>query len=116
MVQAAFEGNELVPLSVAGAVAYFELSGLNGRRGTEENLCDMIDLAVIALSNLAPILRADARGGGAVMSAAQVEELLLSPIQEGRQAPDLEPFYIRRSDLHAAIADLRKAAARRQAA
>ncbi|HET9405464.1 MAG TPA: hypothetical protein VFO57_12860, partial [Burkholderiales bacterium] len=71
-----------------------------------------IDLAVIALSHVAPIHRRST-AGTSVMSAAQVEELLLSPIRQGRQVPDLEPFYIRRSDLHAAIADLRKSAARR---
>ena len=111
MAQVRSQENELVPLSVAGSVAYFELAGATGPAGTEA-LRDVIDLAVIALSHVVPIHRRSAEGT-TVLSAQQVEELLLSPIREGRQVPDLEPFYIRRGDLHAAIADLRKSAARR---
>jgi hypothetical protein len=102
--------SELVPLSVAAALAYFELTGVKGPAGSEEHLRDVIDLAVVALSHAAPILRRSADGHSApsVMSAAQVEQLLFIPIREGRQAPDLEAFYIRQGDLHAAITHFRK--------
>lgn len=102
--------SDLVPLAVAAALAYFELTGVKGQVGSDEHLRDVIDLAVVALSHAAPILRRSADGDSApsVMSATQVEQLLFIPIRQGRQAPDLEPFYIRQHDLHAAITHFRK--------
>jgi len=101
--------HELVPLSAAASLAYFELTEVRGELGSEENLGDVIELVAIALSQLAPIRAQSPRGGGetSVLSPAQVKELLFSPIREGRPVPNLENFYIRRADLHAAISSLR---------
>jgi hypothetical protein len=110
MAEIRLQESELVPLSVAASLAYFELTGVKGQAGSEEHLRDVIDLAVVALSHAAPIHRRNADGDSSpsVMSATQVEQLLFIPIREGREAPDLEPFYIRRSDLHAVITSFRK--------
>lgn len=77
--------------------------------GTDEHLRDVLDLAVVALSYVAPILRESDDGGGtSVLSSTQVEQLLSEPIREGKPSPDLDRFFIRRSDLYDAIASLRR--------
>lgn len=100
---------DLIPLSVAASVAYFDLARMRGSAATEEHLRDGLELAVVALSHVAPIHRLSAPGGTAdLLSSTQVEQLLFAPIRRGKQAPDLDAFFIRRSDLHAAIATLRR--------
>ena len=42
------------------------------------------------------------------LSEVEVEELLLAPIRRGTKPPNLDCLYIRRSDLQAAIRNLRK--------
>ncbi len=107
------QDNDLVPLSLAASLAYFELTGLEGRVGSEEHLRDVIDLAAVALVHVAPIYRANAGAGrpASLMSAGQADELLFTPIRKGKAAPPLDRFYIRRGDLRAAIASLRPALA-----
>ena len=94
--------HELLPLSAAASLAYFELTEVKGELGSEEHLGEVIELVAIALSQLAPI-----RSRTSVLSAAEVKELLFSPVRKGRAAPSLENFYILKSDLRAAIASLR---------
>ncbi len=101
--------NDLVPLSEAASLAYLELTGVKGQVGSEEHLRDVVDLAVVALLHVAPIYQSSADGSNStmVMSAVQGQKLLFAPIREGREAPPLDRFYIRRSDLRAAITSLR---------
>jgi hypothetical protein len=111
MPDTCLQESDLVPLSVAASLAYFELAGIGSPAGSEEHLRDVLELAVVALSQVAPIHWAGGEGGAgmSVMSGAQVEKLLFAPIRQGRPSPDLGRFYIRRSDLHAAIMSLRSA-------
>lgn len=102
--------NEWVPLFEAAQLAYLELTGVEGQVGSEENLRDVVELAVIVLLRVAPIYQGSADGGSTtVMSAAQRRKLVFAPICEGTQAPALDRFYIRRSDLRGAITGLRNA-------
>ena len=101
--------NEWVPLFEAASLAYRELTGVEGQLGSEENLRDVVELAVIALLRVAPIYQGSTDGSSAttVMSAVQRQKLVCAPIREGREAP--ARFYIRRSDLRGAITGLRNA-------
>lgn len=103
--------NDLVPLSEAASLAYLDLAGVKGEAGSEEHLRDVVDLAVVALLHVAPIYQSSADGSSSttVMSADQGEALLFAPIRQGREAPALDRFYIRRSDLRGAITHLRNA-------
>jgi hypothetical protein len=74
----------------------------------------VVDLAVVALLHVAPIYRsADGGRRASWINAAETEELFFATIREGKEAPDLDGFYIRASDLHAAIAKLRSASGSR---
>jgi len=101
--------NEWVPLFEAASLAYLELTGVEGQVGSEEHLRDVVELAVIALLRVAPIYQGSADGSSSttVMSAVQRQKLVFAPILEGREAPALDRFYIRRSDLRGAITSLR---------
>lgn len=103
--------NEWVPLFEAASLAYRELTGVEGQVGSEENLRDVVELAVIALLRVAPVYQGSADGSSVttVMSAVQRQKLVFAPIREGTQAPALDRFYIRRSDLRGAITGLRNA-------
>lgn len=102
--------DELVPLSMAGSLAYFDLNRrVKGGAGSDEHLRDVVALAVVALSYVAPIHQKTADGAvTSVLSEAEVEEMLLAPIRQGKKLPNLDCLYIRRSDLQAAIRNLRK--------
>ena len=104
--------SDFLPLSEAASAAYLELAGVQGEVGSEEHLRDVVDLAAVALSHVAPIYQRseDNSNAATLMSAAQGDELLFAPIREGRQAPALERLYMRRSDLRGAITILRSAA------
>lgn len=102
--------NDLVPLSEAASLAYLELAGVKGEVGSEEHLSDVVDLAAVALSHVAPIYLQSADGSGAatLISAIEGDELLFAPIREGRRAPALDRLYVRRGDLRGAITSLRR--------
>jgi hypothetical protein len=101
--------DELVPLSVAGSLAYFDLNRVKGEAGSDEHLRDVVDLAVVALAYVAPIHQKTGDAAAtSVLSGMEVDEMLLAPIRQGKKPPNLDCLYIRRSDLEAAVRNLQK--------
>lgn len=107
MAQLALPQDDLVPLSVAASLAYCELIGVNSPLGSDEHLRDVLDLTAAALLHVAPAYRISP-DGASLIRAEETEKLLLATIREGKQAPDVDGFYLRRGDLRAAIGKLRR--------
>jgi hypothetical protein len=100
--------DELVPLSMAGSLAY-DLNRVKDVADSDQHLRDVVALAVVAISYVAPIHQKTADGAvTTVLSEVEVEEMLLAPIRQGKKPPSLDCLYIRRNDLQAAIRNLRK--------
>jgi hypothetical protein len=98
---------ELVPLSVAGRVAYHQLIDKENRLSVSEDLGRALPLVAAALSAVAPIHRAGQPGQSRVLSSTEVDAILFAPGCDTREA--LTELYIRRRDLHQAIESLRTA-------
>ena len=93
---------EPVPLSVAANVAYFHLTHLKRQVDLPGQLADMVQLAAVALSQVAPIREATS---GRVLTYREVAEQFFK--RRGQEAPvDLDAFSIRRGDLRAALVTL----------
>jgi hypothetical protein len=97
--------DELVPLSVAARVAYFQLTRINGGSHGESALAEATRLAAIALAQVAPIYASAEAGEPIHLSELQIEELLFRSARE-RGAPGLDNLHIRRGDLKTALASL----------
>jgi|SRR5882762_8942288 hypothetical protein len=97
--------SELVPLRVAAKVAYFHVTDSMRQVTSEDGLAEIVHLVAIALSTVAPILRAD----GAALTDAELREIFYRPLGQPGPKPDLEAFVIRRADLKSAMATLKEA-------
>jgi hypothetical protein len=98
---------ELIPLSVAAQVAYFQLTGVIDQTRADDGLAEMVQLAALALSQVAPILRQN----GDALTTQEVGELFVAPRAENFQPVDLDAFLIRRGDFRAALSTLQEARA-----
>jgi hypothetical protein len=98
---------ELVPLSVAGRVAYHQLVDRESRLSVADDLGRALPLVAAALSAVAPIHRCVALGETQPLTSIEVDALLFGPGCDARAA--LADLYIRRRDLHNAIESLRTA-------
>lgn len=97
--------DELVPLSVAARVAYFQLTRINAGFQGESALAEATRLAAIALAQVAPIYASAEAGEAIHLSETQIEQLLFRSVRDG-EAPRLENLHIRRRDLKTALASL----------
>jgi hypothetical protein len=101
---------QLIPLSVAAAVAYLDIASLEAQARPHHYVVRAIDLAALSLAQLVPVYLSDA--GRRELSAQEVHERLLDPLFKGDKRPSLDKFLVRRRDLRAAIKTLREAGAR----
>ena len=97
----------LVPLELACAIAYFQLTPPRKRMESPSEVLDVLPMVAIALSAVAPLLRADGEGVGKLPPREVQAQLFDKARSNGTQA--LERLRIRRSDLDAAIVVLREA-------
>src|SRR5688572_32438269 len=102
--------DELVPLSVAATVTYYNVAA-DAKLWAEEGetLSRMLVLAAVSLSQVATIHVRRAHGAYP-LSARQLHEMLSVPPQR-REPVDLDAFLIRRGELRAAIRTLAQARA-----
>jgi hypothetical protein len=99
---------ELVPLSVAGRVAYHHLVDKENRISVDPDLGRVLPLVAAALSAVAPIhRRSAARDAARTLTSLEVEAILFRPGCDALVA--LDELFIRRRDLHQAIESLRMA-------
>jgi hypothetical protein len=96
--------DELVPLSVAATVAYFHLVSA---RAPEKSLGEALKQVAFALAMVAPIHGAANGDGKEELGPREAERALFRGLDG--VAVDLDGFAIRRADLRAAIAALKKA-------
>jgi hypothetical protein len=102
---------ELVPLAVACRVAYHQVTHPQTCTTTpESDLVRIVPQVAAALSALASIHRRVNGRAARPLTGVEVEALLFQPAYENPQ-PDFRGCYIRRSDLHSAIEQLRNARA-----
>jgi hypothetical protein len=99
--------DELVPLSVAGRVAYHQLVEKEKRLSVSEDLGRVLPLVAAALSAVAPFHRVSVPGQARELTSIEVDAILFGPGSDARTA--LTEIYIRRRDLHQAIESLRTA-------
>jgi hypothetical protein len=98
---------QLIPLSVAAAVAYLDVAGPEPQAERIEYAVRAIDLAAMSLAQLVPIYFSEA--GRRELSAQEVRERLVRPLREGHERPSLDRFLVRRCDLRTAIKTLKGA-------
>lgn len=100
---------ELVPLSVAGRVAYHQLVDKENRIAVDPDLGRVLPLVAAALSAVAPIHQRSTEedGESRTLTTQEVEAVLFRPGVPPRSM--LDELYIRRGDLHKAIETLRAA-------
>jgi hypothetical protein len=98
---------ELVPMPVAAAVAYVDITGQRKVVGSEAELAEVGRLVAIALSTVAPIYRvAEGPERPSVLDAEEINEALFKT-----KSPSLEGLAIARADLQRAIVSLKEARA-----
>jgi hypothetical protein len=98
---------ELVPLSVASAMAYFDITGQRRVVGSDAQLAEIGRLVAIALSTVAPIYKMVEAGGPALaLTTDEINERLFKEKSRG-----LEGLAIKREDLQNAITTLKEARA-----
>jgi hypothetical protein len=95
---------ELVPMTMAAAMAYFDITGHGKAVGSAAELAEMGRLVAMALSTVAPIYRLAEGEPPSVLSASQINEHLFKT-----RTPVLDELAIRRDDLQKAIATLKAA-------
>jgi hypothetical protein len=96
---------EFVPMTVASAMAYFDITAHRKVVGSEAQLVEIGRLVAIALSTVAPIYRMAVGGKEAhPLTTEEINERLF----KARPA-SLEDLAIRRDDLQKAIATLKAA-------
>ena len=98
---------ELVPLSVAGRVAYHQLIDKKNRLSVNDDLGRVLPLVAAALSAVATIHKRSGVGNVRALSSLEVDGILFRRERDARAA--LDELYIRRGDLHKAIETLRTA-------
>jgi hypothetical protein len=107
------QDEELIPLAVGAATAYFEIDEKARILRNDEELAETAHLVAIALSTVVPIYlitTTPAEGVGALrLQSQEVNELLFAPRKLGRQARIFDGLLIRRSDLRKGIATLKAA-------
>jgi len=105
-VQAVLDA-DFVPLPMATAMAYFDITGERKVTGSELELADISRLVAIALSTVAPIYRmADGAARPSELSAAEINTALFQA-----RPVNLTGLLIRRADLERAIVTLKEARA-----
>ena len=98
---------EFVPMGVAAATAYFDVTGQRKAVASEAQLAEIGRLVAIALSTVAPIYKVTEAGGRAVtLTGDEINERLFKQKSHG-----LEGLAVRREDLEKAIATLKEARA-----
>jgi len=98
---------ELVPLGMASAMAYFDITGHRKVVASEAQLAEIGRLVAIALSTVAPIYKvAEAGAPPLALTADEINECLFKDRSRG-----LEGLAIRREDLQKAITTLKEARA-----
>src|SRR5262245_2257950 len=97
---------ELVPLGMASAMAYFDITGHRKVVGSEAQLAEIGRLVAIALSTVAPIYKVTEAGGAVALTGDEINERLFKDRSQG-----LEGLAIRREHLQKAIATLKEARA-----
>lgn len=107
-----FLDEQLVPLSVAAAVAYLDVAGFEAQAQPLEHVVRAIDRAAASLAELVPVYLADDRRRE--LSAQEVRERLHRPLSRDEKRPSLDKFLVRRRDLRAAIKRLKDAGTRFQ--
>jgi ATP/maltotriose-dependent transcriptional regulator MalT len=100
---------ELVPLSVAGRVAYSQLVDKQNRISIDPDLGRVLPLVAAALSAVAPIHKRPVAESeeSRPLTTVELEAALFRPGVQPRTV--LDELYIRRGDLHRAIETLRTA-------
>src|SRR5256885_17103634 len=96
---------ELVPLRVAASIAYFHITDAARQVSREKELAEIGHLVAIALSTVAPILRAD----GTALSETELRDLLYRPLGTAGGRRDLQAFFIRRGERRTAMGTLQEA-------
>jgi hypothetical protein len=98
---------EFVPMPVAAAMAYFDITAQRKVVGSAAELVEVGRLVAIALSTVAPIYRVAEDGKRALaLTADEINERLFRA-----KNPTLDDLAIRRDDLDQAIASLKEARA-----
>jgi hypothetical protein len=98
---------EFVPMPMAAAMAYFDITAERKVVGSAADLAEVGRLVAIALSTVAPLYRV-AEGGkqALVLTTEEINERLFRA-----KTPTLEDLAIKRDDLDKAIAALKEARA-----
>jgi hypothetical protein len=96
---------QLLPLHLGARIAYFQLTLPRRQVSIEEDLAELVHFVAIALSTVAPILRAT----GERLDDRALRETLYPREGSRGPRPDLEGLVIRRGDLRNAIATLKEA-------
>jgi hypothetical protein len=98
---------EFVPMGVAAAMAYFDITGQRRAVGSEAQLAEIGRLVAIALSTVAAIYKVAEAGGRAVaLTEDELNERLFK-----QKSHDLEGLAVMREDLEKAIITLKEARA-----
>jgi len=98
---------DFVPMPMAAARAYFDITGERKVTGSELELADISRLVAIALSTVAPIYRmAEDAERPSELSAAEINTLLFQA-----RPVNLTGILIKREDLERAIVTLKEARA-----
>ena len=98
---------EFVPMPVAAAMAYFDITGQRKVVGSEADLAEISRLVAMALSTVSRIYRlADGEARATALSTTEINELLFQT-----RPPRLHDLAIKRDDLDRAIASLKEARA-----
>lgn len=102
--------DEFVPLERAALDTYLHLNDCVEQAADPGCSEQSIALVCAAISTVAPVYMTTAAGKGAfVLSAGEVEELILRPLRRNGRRANLEGLRIQRRDLHKAMTVLKEA-------
>src|SRR5262245_19727127 len=101
-------GEEFLPLELAATITYYQLAEVR-RRPRPEHFGELVHLAAIALSTVAPIyLKTSAGAGLLVLSSREIDELLFHPLKSGKRPP-LDGLRVRKADMQKGVEALKLA-------
>lgn len=95
---------DFVPMPVAAAMAYLDITGHRKVVGSAAELTEMGRLVAVALSTVAPVYRVAEGQPASVLSAAEINEHLFKS-----RSPALSELAMKRDELQKAIATLKEA-------
>jgi hypothetical protein len=99
-------GEQWLPLPIAAALAYYEISGTRVRL-PERSVDEAVRRTAVALATVAPIyMTIDGGAGAFVLSPSEIDELLFKPLESGER-PSLDNLRIRKADMQKAVATLK---------